>query len=185
MLKRTRTRLKKLVKGSGRKYPIRRDAQGRSARRRCFESFDRGMSPAEAALDVDVPKKTVLRYHAQWKKTPKGVELRYQTLTKVRRDDPEFSYVLKGVVAKELNMSMKQVSEYLSKPWGLHQLLWGRWPDHGDEAVDEGVRLGPEKRLKLALEMVVFCEDAGIDPEIMRDAIAGVTGERRQTKPSP
>ena len=49
-----------------RKYPVKRDVFGDSARKRAFELFDKGKLPSQAAQLVDISKITARRYFADW-----------------------------------------------------------------------------------------------------------------------
>jgi hypothetical protein len=59
-----------------RKYPVKRDEKGKSARSRCFEMFEEQIPLSEIAERVGVNVDTVRRYHQQWKKDP-DLEHRY------------------------------------------------------------------------------------------------------------
>ncbi len=62
-----------LFKGFGRKhrkYSIKRDQYGRSARQRCFDLFDEGVTLAEISKTVGITVRTVYKYHQQWKRQP-------------------------------------------------------------------------------------------------------------------
>jgi transposase len=63
-----------IFKGFGRrkrrKYPIKLDEKGKSARSRCFEMFGDNTPSNEIAKIVGVKIETVRRYHQQWKKNP-------------------------------------------------------------------------------------------------------------------
>ena len=63
-------RLRKVMKRKRRKYPIRRDESGRSARQRCFLGFRKVMTLAQAARDAGVTSRTARRYYADFKKSP-------------------------------------------------------------------------------------------------------------------
>ena len=63
-------------KRKSRKYPIKWDERGRSARSRCFEMFAEKIPLEEIAQTVGGKIKTVQRYHRQWKKDP-GFEGKY------------------------------------------------------------------------------------------------------------
>ena len=58
------------VRKKGRRYPIKRDEWGESARTRCFEMFEDKVPLPEISRIVGVPLKTVYTYHSQWKKNP-------------------------------------------------------------------------------------------------------------------
>jgi hypothetical protein len=54
----------------GRKYPIKRDIIGKSARQKCFRLFEDEIPSKLVAEWEDVPIKTVYKYHQQWQKYP-------------------------------------------------------------------------------------------------------------------
>ncbi len=51
-----------------RKYPIKRDQEGKSLRARCFERFERHQRPADIARELNMQEPTVQRYFRQWQK---------------------------------------------------------------------------------------------------------------------
>jgi len=109
-----------------RKYPIKRDELGRSARQRSFEAFDHGMTPAEASRQVGISSRTAHRYFAQWKKLPENLEVRY-ALARALKNDTEFSQDVIKIIAAQLGMSEEEVRARLEKPWGTKRLLMGKW----------------------------------------------------------
>ena len=80
----------KLIKKS-RKYPVRKDECGRSARQRAFEAFDDGKNPREVARMVEISVRTAYRYFADWKKFPQNLELHYQMIKTSRKSNRELS----------------------------------------------------------------------------------------------
>ena len=55
--------------------------------------------------------------------------------------------------------------ERLEKPWGLKQLLMGKWPDHRQEREQSEAEL----RLRAALRFTDFMETGGVPPEKILD----------------
>jgi len=60
-------------RNKGRKYPIKKDEYGRSARKRAFAAFNSGARPADVASEVGISLQTACRYFSDWKKLPKNV----------------------------------------------------------------------------------------------------------------
>ena len=71
---------------SKRKYPIKRNEQGLSARQQCFQLFDQGNLPAGVAPSVKVSKLTARRYFADWKKQPENQHLHLQVKRWLKND---------------------------------------------------------------------------------------------------
>lgn len=57
--------------------------------------------------------------------------------------------------------------ERLEKPWGLKQLLMGKWPDHRQEREQSEAEL----RLRAALRFIDFMETGGVPPEKILDQL--------------
>jgi hypothetical protein len=158
--------LPKLRKRS-RKYPIRRDECGRSARQRAFKAFDRGKRPSEVAQIVGISPRTAYRYFSDWKKLPRNLELRYRMMRTVRKGSPEFSQKTVDLLSSSLEMSEEEVMERLDRPWGLKQLLMGKWPDHRREREQSEAEL----RLRAALRFIDSMETGGAPPEKVLDQL--------------
>lgn len=144
-----------------RKYTIRRDEFGMSARRRAFEAFDCGKRPGEVAQTVGVSPRTAYRYFADWKKLPQNLELKYRMMKTVRKSSRDFSQKTVDLLSAHLEMSQEEVLERLEQPWGLKQLLMGKWPDHRQEREQSEAEL----RLCAALRFIDFMETGGVPPE--------------------
>lgn len=161
-----RVPLPKLRKRS-RKYPIKRDEFGRSARQRAFEAFDRGKRPREVVHLVGVSPRTACRYFADWKKLPRNLDLKYLIMKTVRKSSGDFSQKTVDLLSTCLEMSEEEVMERLEKPWGLKQLLMGKWPDHRQEREQSEAEL----RLRAALRFIDFMETGGVPPEKILDQL--------------
>ena len=144
----------------GRKYPIKRDESGRSARRRAFELFDNGMRPAEVVRRVDISLQTAYRYFHDWKKVGGNLERQYQLARKIVKRPAGFSAKAISTLAEALGMAEEEVIERLQKPWGLKQLLMGGWPNPRLERLYSE----QEELLAHAIKVVYFIEHAEISP---------------------
>jgi hypothetical protein len=163
----------------GRKYPIKRDEFGRSARQRAFELFDQGMRPTEVARMMDVKPKTLYRYFQDWKKQGANLEGRCQVVRKIVRGSEGFSPKAIGIVAEASGMAEEEVIERLQKPWGLKQLVMGRWPNRRMEKMYSE----QEARLAAALEVIYFIEHTETLPREIADWIV-VMRERFRSQDS-
>ncbi len=117
-----------------RRYPIKRDDYGKSARTRCFEMFEDGLPLPEIARRAGVSKPTVYTYHSQWKKHPHmDVQLSYLNGL-LRRENPERERTIE-LLARTLGISKEDLETALSKPYGLRSLLtWKtRFPAHEEQ----------------------------------------------------
>lgn len=160
----------KRLRNKGRKYPIKRDQLGRSARCRAFQLFDKGMRPAEVAPRVGVSTKTACRYYQDWKKRTPRLELRYGAWRYMLKNHPDLSEHVIRTLVSELDMPLEEVMLRLERPWGLKQLLLGKWPDYTRER-----RLNSaESRLQAALLLVHLVEASRIPPEQLPDVVKAV-----------
>lgn len=158
--------LPKLRKRS-RKYRIKRDEHGRSARQRAFDAFDCGKRPGEVVRMVGVSHRTACRYFADWKKLPQNLEFDYRMMRTVRKSNREFSKETIESLSAYLEMSEEEVKGRLEKPWGLKQLLMGKWPNHRQEREQSEAEL----RLRVALYLINLIESGGVPPEKILDQL--------------
>ena len=150
-----------------RKYPIKRDESGESARRRAFHAFDKGLRPAQVIRKVDISLATACRYFADWKKHSPAFELRYRSLRTLSKRRGELSEETMKMIAEILEMSVEEVLWRLQRPWGLKQLLLGEWPDY----VREARQSEAEARLLAAVRIVRFNELFGVTPDRQREIL--------------
>jgi hypothetical protein len=113
-----------------RKYPIKRDEEGRSLRQQAFELFDKECRPAEICKQqlVTASLKTLLRYYEDWKKT--GGHASSRILQRVRKNNPDFTEQMIKTLSMLLEMPIEEVIKRMQRPWGLQQALRGQWPDY-------------------------------------------------------
>lgn len=156
--------LLKLRKKS-RKYPIKRDVPGRSARNRAFQASDDGKRPSEASEIVGISPRTACRYFADWKKLPQNLEFNYRMIRTIRKINREFSKETIELLSASLEMSEEEVKKRLEKPWGLKRLIMGKWPDHRHEREQSQAEL----RLRAALRVISLIESRGVPPEKILD----------------
>ncbi len=165
----------------GRKYPIRRDETGRSARQRAFELFELDYAVDKVAEEVEISRETARRYHYDWGKRGKGWETRHYTIKHMWKTNPEFSERFVDDLAEALGMTKTEVIGRLQQPWGLKRALLGRWPNR----YLEGVRSGVEARLSAALDMVALVEMGGTPAEELMSLLHDlVTDAKRKRKDS-
>ena len=119
----------KFLRKEKRKYPIIRDERGKTARARCFESYDKGERPAEVAKKLKISPKTAYQYHFQWKKLPKHYEEEYQALRKYLKERPEARNNIIRALSRELGMPEYKIKLWLESPWGLKQIKSGKWKE--------------------------------------------------------
>jgi hypothetical protein len=133
-----------------RKYPVKVDEKGRSARTRCFEMFAEKVPLDEIAEKVGVKVDTVRRYHQQWKKDP-DLERRYtyvKSLFKKTTPDREYNIEL---FARAWGIPKEQLETILSQPHGLRRLMTGKFyfPAHADA----------DHKRHMALELALIVSD--------------------------
>jgi hypothetical protein len=155
----------------GRKYPIKRDERGRSARSRAFRAFDAGMMSAEIAALVGITRRTVYRYRADWKKLPRNHQMDYRFAKWALSKESGLSEEAVSMIADALGVSEKRVVRRLEKPWGLKQLLMGQWPN----PVEDRAHTLEEARLGYALWFLYFLEHTEMSDE---DIVSWMRGWR-------
>lgn len=151
------------LRKKSRKYPIQRDITGRSGRTRAFDAFEKGKRPAQVAREENIKPKTAYRYFQDWKKLPKNFEMKYKGFKTLKKSDIDFTEKIIELMTEALGMSEEEVMECLQKPWGLKQLLMGKWPNHAHARRQSK----QETRLETALWIINFIERGGNSPEII------------------
>ena len=167
-----------------RRYPIKRDEQGRSARQRAFALFDQGCTPAGVAAQVEISARTARRYHADWKKRPENYDIRYVLMKMALLDQHVRSRVAQAV-ASELKLPVRAVLPYLSRPWAAKQLLTGEWRNWAAEERERRERL----RVKAATDIIEMHERESVPLEMicatLGDLRARVTQEWDHSSDAP
>ena len=133
-----------------RRYPIRRDEYGKSARERCFEMFEEKVALPEISRVVGVPLTTVYTYHSQWKKDP-HLELRLVYMKGLLNNkNPERERTL-NLLAQACGIEKEQIETILSQPYGLKRLATGKlyFPGHREQ----------DHRRHIALELALLISD--------------------------
>jgi hypothetical protein len=105
-----------------RKYPVRRDEYGKSARKRCFEMFEDEYSLTEVIAAANVPKTTVYKYHQQWLKDPHIEKQIAYLKPMLARGNPNRDKQINQMVLS-LGIEREKVEALLASPYGLQRLL--------------------------------------------------------------
>lgn len=144
----------KLFPWKSRKYPIKYDEYGRSARQQAFELFGEGYRPAQICEEnlIPVPIKTLFRYFEDWKKQKHRTSL--SILKKYMKERPEFSEQYIKMLADYYEVPPEDIIVRMQKPWGITDLSKGELPDRRLYRIQSAV----EERLELALRFIHFGE---------------------------
>lgn len=116
-----------------RKYPVKRDEKGKSARSRCFKEFGDNTPLDEIAKIVGVKLETVRRYHQQWQKNP-NFEQQYAYIKGLlKKDVPDRERMIE-LCARAAGITKEQFETILHQPHGLRRLMTGKFyfPGHAD-----------------------------------------------------
>ena len=169
-----------------RRYEIKRDAYGRSARRRSFEQYDEGKRPSEAAPIVGISIKTACRYYQDWKKLSRRLQERYELIKSMMEHSPDFSEsVLKNIV-DILGLTLQEVRSRMEKPYGLKRLMMGRWQTEADKRQDTpppADKYNEWNRLKAALMLIYIHQNRGVPKEAIMEDLEKL--DRQYYRPKP
>lgn len=145
-----------------RKYPIRRDESGLSARKRAFAAFDQDKKPEEVFNSFQISLRTARRYYADWKKLPANFTKNYELLKKAKRiGSPSYIENTMCDIAIQLSIPTEEVSHCLEQPWGLHKIISGEFiPDY-----DRKNRLDEMTRKVVLLKVVSAIELSALSPK--------------------
>ena len=131
-----------------RKYPVKVNEEGWSARSRCFEMFAEKVPLHEIAEKVGAKFDTVRRYHLQWKKDP-DLERRYDYVKSLfNKTSPERDKNLE-MFAHAWGFSKEQLELILSQPHGLRRLMTRKIQSPAHAEADR------KRHLALALALLI------------------------------
>ncbi len=116
-----------------RKYLIKYDENGMSARSRCFELFASQTPLKEIAEDVGVKIQTVYRYHQQWKKNPNFDRQYAYVKSLFNKTAPDRNKNIESF-SRACGIEEEEFETLLSQPRGLQRLMTGKLhlPAHAD-----------------------------------------------------
>lgn len=138
-------------------HPIRGE-DGLSARQHCFDLYDRGMLPAEAADKLGIRKDTARRYRSQWVSMNPGVKRRYDRLRRLILD-PQGHEMLFVLMTGSLGLSEDEALDLLNRPSELVAMIASHWPaSSGEDDFDASL-----ERARIATDIARFLEDTGWD----------------------
>jgi len=147
-----------------RKYPIKRDEFGKSARRRAFKLFDKGERPSKVAPQVGISPRTAYRYFEDWKKLPRKLEEIYPIIRRLLKQDPDFPEGIQKEIADALGVPVEDLKARLEEPWGARRLMLGRLKPK------EKMRPMKKEHLRLdsAFNLIGFFEESGVPLERLK-----------------
>jgi len=155
----------------GRKYPIKHDELGKSARGRSFEAFDRGLRPMQVSRELGINRRTAYRYFADWKKRPNNVEARYRILKSALKSHPELREEIAREIALREGVTAEEALERLQKPWAIKQLVSGKWAPNVTQRTKHANRdMTTIRRFALILQL------KGVSPEVIKTAWKELSG---------
>jgi len=101
-----------------------------------------------------VKEKTILRYFEDWEKLGKDFPMRHRQVRDYLKKDGDLSADMIKKLSEKLEMPPAEVVARIHKPWGIHQLLTGKWVNYRKERVNNQA----ERRLRSALTIVHMVE---------------------------
>ena len=118
--------LRRIGRKKGRRYPVKRDEAGKSARQRCFEMFEDKIPALEIAKTVAVTLGTVHTYHKQWKNNPRLEAQHAYFKGLMNKKAPDFERNL-DLVARFCGVQRDELDTMLRKPHGLRRMMMGKF----------------------------------------------------------
>lgn len=136
------------LKKKSRKYPLKYDEYGKSARQRCFEMFPQIIPLKEIAKETGVSVETVQRYHRQWKQNQKFEGQLHFVKSLFDKKSP-FRDENINIYSTAIGVTPEKFKEILSQPHGLKRLMQGKFFTPAKESVDH------KKHIALAFSMLI------------------------------
>jgi hypothetical protein len=133
-----------------RKYPVRFNEEGRSARSQCFGLFPRKFPNQEIAKMVDLPIDTVRRYRLQWKKNPDFERCYIYVRSLFDKVNPDRDKNLE-MFAGTWGFSKEQLELILSQSHGLRRLMTGK--------IESPANAEADHKRHLALNLALLVSD--------------------------
>lgn len=157
-----------------RRYPIKRDERGLSARSRAFDLFDLDLRPKEVSKKVGISPATACRYYQSWKKAGgKNFRALYGPIAHNIKKNLEVSDAAIQTLAEYYGISPQEIIVLAQKPWGVMRLLKGEWPNRRlDKLYKE-----QDKRLYSALKWIRILEAIGEDIELISEVMDRVADQ--------
>jgi hypothetical protein len=110
-----------------RKYPIKRDNEGRSLRARCFELFEQGKRPAEVAEELKMNEATAFRYFRDWRRIGPNFDKYYDYIKNLfMKTVPDRDRNIE-LFAIFCGISKEEFEAILPRPHGLTRFLTGKF----------------------------------------------------------
>jgi hypothetical protein len=110
----------------GRRYPVKRDEAGKSARQRCFEMFEDRLPAPEIVKATGVTIGTVNKYHQQWKKQPELEKQHAYFRELLKKKAPAHERNI-DLVARLCGVQREELETMLLKPHGLKRMMMGKF----------------------------------------------------------
>ena len=134
-----------------RKYPIKRDKEGRSLRARCFEGFEGGSRPTEVAQELGMKEATVFRYFLDWRRRGPDFDKQYAFVKKLLKKGAAAREQNVETFSKMLGIEKEEFETILSQPHGLRRFLTGKLYFPINKDVDQ--------KLHITLKLAVLFSD--------------------------
>jgi len=119
----------------GRKYPVKLDHEGKSARQRCFEMLANHMPSEEIARATGVPVETVYRYRQQWKKHP-NLETNVAYLKELLKNDSPDREKTIELLAKVCQIPKEELEAIIHQPNGAKRIILQKFYFPGHREAD-------------------------------------------------
>jgi len=134
-----------------RKYPIKRDEEGRSLRARCFEMFAADKRPKTVAEELGMKAPTVYRYYQAWQQRGPNFDKQYRYVKGLlKKDSPDRGKNIE-TFSKMMGIEKDEFEAILSRPHGLRRFLTGKLYFPVNEDVDH--------KLHVVLKLAVLISD--------------------------
>lgn len=158
----------------GRKYPLKRDEDGLSARQRAFADFDEGKKPSDVVKHVEISKRTANRYYASWKKLPPDFNSRYKELKKGFKEHPELLDMTINFLCQRYKIPHDEAIVMLQRPYGTKKIVRGDL----EELLKEGKKQQRDKRIKSADDFLQRLELLDITKKDLSEALDIIINKR-------
>lgn len=117
--------------------------------------------------------KTACTYFYQWKKLPREFDSKYRNMKRILQRNPHALDRFIKEIAADLGEPEKKIKAQLETPWGIHQLVAGKYKKY---IRDKEAAIG-RQRIEAAVKIIRLHENLGVPLDKITEAFEKLSKE--------